>query len=777
MGRINIKTCAAFVFGFLLLPPLVLAAGQRNLALHKKLDYTPKPEYPLTVHPRDPFKLTDGIKDESLWYKNYRDKTVGWVTVPLVEITIDLGQTYDVGFINIYTVGGGQSDVEYPAYAIAASSIDGNRYAFSSFASSDGWVFGTNKAIPKTIVLPVEQKARYVKLYVKPTEYYFFTDEIEVIESNSPNVDSSPGDSLNKDQMIDLVERVIQLQRDMDVFLARVQRSPSKADDITNDWQAMKKMVSHLSRNLTEEKVFKAETEFAQFRAKWLQSEYKTEWLCTPAEPMDILRYGDLPENVSGNFEISLYQWKNEYSAAAVNLVNCSDSPIMFKVSFSPLNCQDKTIQSKDIFELRRALYVRVLNAGLVADPLVLQNAKPFPILPGQTVQLWIEAYSKELQAGDYIGALAIEAINNKIDKKLQTVPIHVKVADKTFPEKVPVYSYNWDYVTISDRFTSKNLDLIKQAVADLENHYVNVVVIRPDRIFDENKLDPISHELRNELAIRSNTKPFVLFFLGGKTCLGKRFGAFRTPNWETDFNYFLAHLRDFMINNGFSYNSFAIYPFDESIGDDFVYVAKIIKKFDPQLKIYANRWIEPDKLDKVKDLIDIWCPGITDVLTNKNQYDRYRDMKIFDQVWCYSADLVCERFFAPLKTQISKKWRCNNKMFWRTMPITAAYLKMNGAGFWVYQDPDNSGWVKDKIGNYGVVYDGTQNPDKNCVPEMIIPSKRWQQWREGIEDAVCLMGHKELLDEFFQMPNAKLTSEYITSLRRRADETKDTSK
>ena len=87
------------------------------------------------------------------------------------------------------------------------------------------------------------------------------------------------------------------------------------------------------------------------------------------------------------------------------------------------------------------------------------------------------------------------------------------------------------------------------------------------------------------------------------------------------------------------------------------------------------------------------------------------------------------------------------------------------------------AGWTEDTMGDHGVVYDGTQNPDKNCIPEIIIPSKRWQQWREGIEDAVCLMGHKELLDEFFQMPNAKLTSEYLTSLRRRADETRDTPK
>ena len=102
-------------------------------------------------------------------------------------------------------------------------------------------------------------------------------------------------------------------------------------------------------------------------------------------------------------------------------------------------------------------------------------------------------------------------------------------------------------------------------------------------------------------------------------------------------------------------------------------------------------------------------------------------------------------------------------------MPIVAVSLGMTGTGFWVYQD--KAGWTEDTLGAHGVVYNGSQNPDKDCYPEMIVPSKRWQQWRQGVEDAVCLSGHKDLLNEFFRTPNTKLSSEYLTSLRKRADE------
>ena len=546
----------------------------------------------------------------------------------------------------------------------------------------------------------------------------------------------------------------------------------------------MKEKISQLSRNMTEEKVSQTEAEFALFRARWLKLEYKTEWLCYPAEPIDILRYGDLPKNVPDDFQISLYQWKNEHGVAAINLVNCSSSQITFKVNLSPLRLKDKTIGSAGIFELRRALYVRVLNAGLVADPLVLQDEKPFPVAPGQTVQVWLETYAKGLEPGEYAAALSIDAVGENINKTQHVVPIRIEVANRIFPDKIPFSSCNWDYVARNGTFTCRNP---QNAVADLKSHYINVNVILPSKIYGKRGTELVGQyilpsKLEPELKLYKDSS-ILLLWLGMEWELKDNFGKFKTSDgkysieWENNFRSMLRQLVAFLKDKGYNYDSFALYLFDEYIGDDFISVARIIKDFDPRLKIYANKWIEPGEVNKVKDLIDMWCPHIPEVLANKNIYDYYRNMKIFDQIWCYHASIACERFFAPTKTLTSREWRGDNKVFWRTMPIMAASLGMTGASFWVYQDPDRTGWIKDTFGNHGVVYDGTQNSDKNCIPEVIVPSKRWQQWRQGIEDAVCLTGHKDLLDEFLQVPNSKLTSEYLTSLRRRVDETKDTPK
>lgn len=762
-----------FYVCILMLQSILLAAGPQSLALHRKLVFAPEPNYRSTVHPRDPYFLTDGVRDQSLWGGRYQEKTVGWQLAELVEMTLDLGQIYKVGRINIYTVGGGRSGVEYPEYALAMVSADGRQYRFASFVASDDWVFGGNAAVPRTIVLPVEQKARYLKLYIRPTGNFFFTDEIEVIESQNAEERDNSASYMDEEQVIDLVERARQLQRDSNVLAERLGEPGTAAGELADDWQAITITLSQLITNLTPQRVSRAEAAFAQFRAMWLRSEYKTDWLSYTAELMDILRYGDLPKDVPEDFSISLYQWQNEFSATTINLVNCSAETMYFRIVLSPLQLQEQTVDSSNIFELRRVRYVRVLNAGLVADPLVLQNEKPFPVAPGQTVQLWLEAYSKGLKSGTYTAALAIISLAEEIAKTKQIVPITLEVADKTFPEKVPFLSRNAAYVTNSARFTSKSPEMTMAAVTDLEKHYINVHMVPPDRIFDNQKPQLSLHKLSKELALRSKADPFILLFLGGKSHLERRFGTFRSPGWESRFQLFLTRLRDYMLGSGFAYDDFALFPFDETIGDDFVYLAQIIRDFDPYLKIYANKWIEPEDFNKVKDLIDIWSLHIPDVLTNKATYERYLKMGVFDQIWCYHANLPCERYFAPPKMRTSRQWRGENRTFWRTMPMVAASLEMQGAGFWAYQDLNRTGWIKDKQGEWGVVYDGTENPDKHCIPELIVPSKRWQQWRLGIQDAVCLMEHKSMLDEFFRTPSAKLSSEYLKSLRKGADNVK----
>ncbi len=742
------------------------AAAQRNLALNKKVDFDPKPNHYLVAHPNDVSKMTDGIKGKCLWYQDYRDKTVGWEGTEWVHMIVDLGQPCDVGQVRLYTVGGGANGVEYPEFAIAAVSLDGKKYVLAEMQSTDSWQFGGNGAEPKAVEISVQKPARYVMLIIRPTLWTFFADEIEIIEAQRLRGDFLSSQFLSKEQMMDCAERIRQLQRDMGLFK---QFLSSRQDVQPLAWDKSSQIesaIAELSSNPNPKKVSEIETQWAIVRAVVLKAQFGGDWLLCPADIMDVMRFGDMPSRVSDDFQIELYQWRNEKSAAAVCLTNCSDEPLVFTVNFSPLRTDDHTIDSNSVFELRRAVYIRVRNAGLVADPLVLQNSKPFTVPAGQTVQLWLEADARMLPAGAYAAAMVVAAPNSQ-----KTIQIKMDVADKQFLEPVPFYACNWDYAADGGRFTSQNHQF---AIADLTSHYINVAVILPRDIFESESSGKVaSAAIRSELALRKGiSNKIVLACLGGTGHLERRFGKFGTSGFEIGFSRFLEELREAMFKNGLDYNSFVLYPYDEDIGERFMYVARQIRQLDPKLKIYANKWIESEmQFKQVRDLIDIWCPHLPEVLANTPVFRKYQNAGHFDYIWCYHANIAKMRFFADTKTAIGRQWRGGpNGMAFRTMPIIAEYLGMTGAGFWVYLDSNGGDWLGTNSDQHGVIYQGAKCPDKECLPEFIVPSKRWQQWRQGVEDAVCLMGHQDLLDEFFQTPNSKLTSDYLTSLRKRAD-------
>ena len=61
--------------------------------------------------------------------------------------------------------------------------------------------------------------------------------------------------------------------------------------------------------------------------------------------------------------------------------------------------------------------------------------------------------------------------------------------------------------------------------------------------------------------------------------------------------------------HNGIGYDRFALYPYDEYIGDDFYDLARLIKEIDPRIKIFANSYGKgPREFKRLKDLVDIWC-------------------------------------------------------------------------------------------------------------------------------------------------------------------------
>ncbi len=744
----------------------LLYAEPQNIALGKACKFRPAPNYSLCTDDNDIYQLTDGKIGRSLWYGAYKGKTVGWMNQGLIEIVIDLKSSAFIEAIKVYTVGGGRAEVEYPESVAVMISDDGTRYSLSSLVDSSGYDFGIHGlAKPKVMQADINDSCRFIKFLVRPTGNLFFCDEIEVLASHGKGKDKRT--FLTNEEAINLIERKKQLKRNISALRDAIQSENPEVNDVivsANNFGRYLLMVY----KFTDEYLSGIENGFNKLRSKYLANKFKSNWFYFVSEPLNVLRYETLPDKKDESKTLSFYQWQNEHCIRTFNLVNGTDSVATFKVSVSPLSCNGKFISSDDFFEIRRAVYIVSKNTGYFADPLVLQGDKPFSVKPSETVQIWVDFYSKGVSGGTYIAALAITASGNSISTSNKTIPIEIEVADKVFPEKMSFKSCNWAYITDKTIFTSYKP---QAAIQDLNSHYINVTVIPPGKIYNYTSTNNtlkynISTLLNYELKLRENS--YKLLFLGLKGHKS-RFGKFKTDEWESNFKFFLGQLVNSMHTNGCDYDDFAIYPFDEYIGDDYIYVGKIIRKFDPKLKIYANCYGEgPKDFRKVIGLVDIWCPPIRLSLDNRAWLEELK--KVSNEVWCYGG--------ASKETYVARTefyYRANYISFYRLTPIKAIALGMTGAGFWVYSDWDGGHW-NDTIQSYGVVYDGREAPD-DCVFETIVPSKRWQLWREGIEDAVCLSEHKDLLDELLRQSDKTITSEYLMELRKRADKVQKSNK
>jgi hypothetical protein len=199
-------------------------------------------------------------------------------------------------------------------------------------------------------------------------------------------------------------------------------------------------------------------------------------------------------------------------------------------------------------------------------------------------------------------------------------------------------------------------------------------------------------------------------------------FGSFMSIEWQTNFTQWLKNLTAYLKSRGIDYAGFAIYPYDETLGDDFLKAAKLIKSIDPQVRIYANNHgISIAELNSFKSVIDIWCPA--EIKCNELPAHLSQIKGFGKTTWTYES-YGSEKSASP-------------SGYYRKLPWLAFKRNLTGAGFWVYSDQGVinpwDDFAKPRS-YYGVIYSSAGSP-VSTNGENIIPSRRWEAWREGVED------------------------------------------
>ncbi len=727
-----------------------------NLALHKSYTFSPQPNYSLCADSLDLVQLTDGKSYGSQWTHK---STVGWRTPePVVEIIIDLAGIFAVEQVSISTVGGGVASVEFPEFAAVLLSDDGRQYKFAGLVSDRDTEnvrgFGYRGVPRKLSVKKINASGRYVKLIIRPNGLTFFTDEVEVFGEHLSDLGNHHlRDNLEVfetyDELLERIDDYLQLQQSIAITSkalkeARLQFSGQTQMSNLSNLEIPSQEISFPKDTMfSTDRILDVERKIGKIRAGIYKAMYKKPFVCLPANPMDVLFEKEVLLHEKPG-RIAVQMWQREYESAAFNIINCSDETMKMNVSISDLSgYAGQKIESDKTFTIRRAVYVKAGQIGSIADALVLQNKRPFSLKPGDITQIWLTIFNPQLSYGKYEGDITISATTEEGKTfPAESVPIVVDVQKNRFPDKVALKTCNWAYYQVASE---------SEMADDLRSHHTNVYVIpAQDLPFIRFASDPPGVTRKPDYTrldeVLMQHKYAQTYLVGLNFSIAKkdfgRFGAveWMTQAWKAVFSSWLKDLVGHLKSRGVDYDRFVLYPYDESIADDYYELAALIKQIDPKIRLYANSFGKgPKEFERFRELIDVWCLQDSHCMRHP---DWFETIKSFGkELWTYE----CLR---PMKAK-------EPYSYYRLLPWRAFKRGMTGAGFWIYYY--GLGFKAGAVpwddtlrphGFSGVVY-GARAAPVSEPGENIVPSRRWEAWREGIEDYQYLYELQQEINKF----------------------------
>ncbi len=731
--------------------------GSVNVALHSSYTLQPKPNYTHCTDAADAVQLTDGAAYGSYWVKK---STVGWSRASTgIEITIDLKRPSPVDTVKVHSVGGGNSSVEFPEFIVVLVSNDGIKYGFAGVAGSRQLKRPSGvdrKRIPYVFAVEnLNTSGRFVKIVVRQMGSFFFLDEIEVFGNMAPSV-------AGKTRRTNLLrfndnERLLEFSEDNLQFRDNIYETERFLRDNRNRFS--KEFFAEISSQVSDitalcivptdmmhsrDGQLSLRKKIHSIRARVYFELYKKPFACFVANPMRTLLEKDMQLAVDGGTgRIDMQMWRSEYESAAVNIVNCSQEPLSLVASVSPITGPaGRRFESRQAFTVRRAVFTKALGVGLTGDALVLQPEEPFTLQPGQTTQIWLSFFNPVLAAGTYRASLGLLVSGDK-GSETETIPIEIRILPRVFPQQVALNTCTWAYPTL----TTATRGNLAEAIDDLRAHHTSVMVVpsqdlpMPRRVSPYGDLvGPMDYTRLDRLLSSTDfARTWLVYCAFKQEGPRGRFGKWLTPEWKRAFSSWVFELVNHLKSRGISYDNFALYPFDEKLGDEFYEVARLIKRIDPKVRIYAN-WFGkgPKDFMRFKHLVDIWCPPDRHCYLHP---EWLRMLKSFNkEIWTYGV-------VGPGDWTTVSKAKDTYGSFrlagWRTFKRGCT-----GSGFWVYLDYHAKSWndTMRPNGCYSVVYIAQQS-SVDTHGENIVPSRRWEAWREGVEDYQYLHDLKEIIE------------------------------
>jgi hypothetical protein len=430
--------------------------------------------------------------------------------------------------------------------------------------------------------------------------------------------------------------------------------------------------------------------------------------------------------------KINVALGRKEYESVSFVITNISEHPLSYGVRQT-----GKALPTT----VRQGLWITPHNGNPVNDALALLE-KPIVIPSGESREIWLTLHSAGKAAGTYDSNLVVTPAG----KAPRSIALSAKVYPVTLPEDKPLYTCYWDNVVPT---WVKTPGLAKAQMQDLKDHYTNVGlghpwIVPPLRVDAAGKLVEDYSELDVALENYKTLKPKMIvfnwnrdaYFVGdarGNSAFGT-LPPYMSDAWKELFKGWLRNWVAHMKQKGFTYDQFAMYPDDENLLPAAAEMAKLIKEADPNVLYYVNNMGQNlAEAQAIAPYVDIYSPLLYDYLN----------------VPPFEAD--------PRKVEVNKLLKKKPQYFWtyanpphhepqessgyadyRLAVWDAWKAGMRGFGYFIYSYKTHwNSYNQEEWPTWSVVYfaDAPDAPADLSKNELVIPGKRWEATREGVED------------------------------------------
>ncbi|MBN1348458.1 VCBS repeat-containing protein [candidate division KSB1 bacterium] len=427
----------------------------------------------------------------------------------------------------------------------------------------------------------------------------------------------------------------------------------------------------------------------------------------------------DYPNSDLSRSAIEVLALGNETETRAINITSfCSRAQIL---KIKPVTWQDSsgsTLTHKGVIEFREGIEIGTVENNTIMDALPRLNEASTIVVPAEsTRQLWLTFRTHGLKPGSYIADLTLYSLG--VENPEQNAKLVLTVAPVALPEKSRLSFYTWAHLG-----ADASHPLSQKKFADLLDHGITVFGISaPVQRFDEagNLTGEVDWAQHDAWMLKFKGKGIVLVPSFQHTIQGPASAPLWSDTWKKAYiagiRRYVAHVRQL----GFNYDDFALYPVDEPwltgmAGVKILYdCASLAKQADARIQIYCDPagMPTPENSAEMVPYVDIWMPMI-DLLKreDKSLLNFYKSTGA--KVWAYEA---------PGPTKLLKPLG-----LYRMQPWLAFRYGLTGCGIWTY-DYKNI-WTTNQPApfhfSYSTIYDDG---------ESIVTSRRWEAYRDGVED------------------------------------------